>query len=107
MDAENRSKECFIRVKDKSIKASREVQEILKRKQQQKGIHFRYGDHERILMKHLEAHHAIALREFMMVSGLKRFIASRKLVLLVLANVLRVIPSEKGDQFALAFGKFS
>lgn len=107
MDTGDRSRACFIRVKDKSIKASREVQEILKRKQQHRDIQFRYGDHERILMKHLEVHKTITLREFMTVSGLKRFIASRKLVLLVLANVLRVMPSEKGDQYTLAFGKFS
>ena len=58
-------------------------------------------------MKYLEVHQAITLKEFMLVSGLKRFIASKKLVLLVLANVLRVIPSEKGDLYTLAFGKFS
>jgi len=107
MDNDNKSRECFIRIQDKSIKASREVREILKRKQQSKGVHFRYGDHENILMKYLEAHHTITLKEYMVVSGLNRFIASKKLVLLVLANVLRVIPSEKGDQYTLAFGKFS
>lgn len=107
MNSADNSRDCFVRVKDKSIKASRELREIMKRKQQPRDIHFRYGDHERILMKHLEVHQAITLKEFMLVSGLKRFIASKKLVLLVLANVLRVIPSEKGDLFTLAFGKFS
>ena len=107
MDNENKSRECFIRIQDKSIKASREVREILKRKQLSKGVHFRYGEHEKILMKYLEVHQAITLKEFMLVSGLKRFFASKKLVLLVLANVLRVIPSEKDDRYTLAFGKFS
>jgi len=101
------SKECFIRVNDKSIKASREVREIMKRKQLSRGIRFRYGDHERILMKYLDENHAISMKEYMSVSGLNRFNASRKLILLVLANVLRVIPGEKGDVYTLAFGKFS
>jgi hypothetical protein len=70
-------------------------------------IRFRYGDHERILMRYLDVNHAISLKEYMSVSGLNRFNASRKLILLVLANVLRVIPGEKGDVYTLAFGKFS
>jgi hypothetical protein len=41
----------------------------------------------------------------MEVSGLKRFIASKKLVLLVLADVLRITPHERGDIFSLAFSK--
>lgn len=107
IDTENNSRESFIRIQDKSIKASREMREIMKRKQLSKDVHFRYGEYERILMKYLEAHQTITLKEYMLVSGLKRFIASKKLVVLVLANVLRVIPSEKGDQYTLAFGKFS
>ena len=57
-------------------------------------------------MKYLEAHKTITLREFVDASGLKKFYASNKLILLVLANVLRIIPNDKGDQFALAFTKF-
>lgn len=101
------TRECFIRVQDKSIKASREVREIMRRKQQLKDVHFRYGDHERILMKHLDENRAITLKEYTSLTGLNRYIASRKLVRLVLANVLRIIPGEKGDVYTLAFGKFS
>lgn len=104
---ETSARECFIRVQDKSIKASREVREIMRRKQKPKDVHFRYGDHEKILMKHLDENRAITLKEYMSVTGLNRYIASRKLVRLVLANVLRIIPGEKGDVYALAFGKFS
>ncbi len=97
--------EVFVRVADKSIKASREVEEIIRRRQQKKDIHFTYGDHEKMLMQYLSAHPIITLKQFMELSKLKRYYASRKLVLLVLANVLRVNPSEKGDEYSLAFGK--
>ncbi len=96
-------KEAFVRVNDQSIKASREVREIARRSHRKKDIRFHYGEYEQMLMRHLDIHPAITLKEFMQVSGLKRFHASRKLVLLVLAKVLKVTTHEKGDLFSLAF----
>lgn len=98
-------KEYFVRVNDQSIRASREVQEIVKRARKKKDIRFHYGEHEKFLMEYLAQHSVITLRKFIEVSGLKRFYASRKLVLLVLADVLRVTPHEKGDLYSLAFDK--
>jgi hypothetical protein len=95
-------KESFVRVEDKSIKASREMREIAKRSQKQKDIRFHYGEYERMLMQYLDQHHTITLKEFTELSGLKRFTASRKLILLVLADVLHITPHEKGDIFSLA-----
>lgn len=96
-------KESYVRVNDQSIKASKEVTEIVKRSRKKKDIRFHYGDHEKFLMQYLDAHNVITLKKFMEVSGLKRFSASRKLVLLVLADVLRITPHEKGDLYSLAF----
>lgn len=93
-------KEAYVRVNDQSIKASREVREIARRSQQARNIRFHYGEHEHQLMRYLETKPVITLKEFMQVSGLKKFYASRKLVLLVLANVLRITPHEKGDLFS-------
>ena len=98
-------KEAYIRVNDQCIRASREVREIAKRSQLKKDIRFHYGQHERFLMQYLDINPAITLKEFIQVSGLKKFYASKKLVLLVLANVLQITPHEKGDLFSLAFGE--
>ncbi|MEJ7645105.1 MAG: ATP-binding protein [Chryseolinea sp.] len=100
-------REYFVRVDDKSIRASREMREIIKRRQRLKDIRFRYGDHEKFLMQYLEANKFITLKEFIVASGLKKFYASNKLILLVLANVLRIVPNEKGDLYTLAFTKYS
>jgi hypothetical protein len=97
--------ESFVRVNDQSIKASREMKEIVKRARKKKDIRFYYGEHERFLMQYLDVHPAITLTKFIELSGLKRFYASKKLVLLVLADVLIVTPHEKGDLYSLAFGK--
>jgi predicted HTH transcriptional regulator len=98
-------KESFVRVDDKCVKASREMREISRRAMKNKDIQFHYGTHEHALMQYLQENGSITLKKFMEVSGLKRFIASKKLVLLVLADVLRITPHERGDIFSLAFSK--
>jgi predicted HTH transcriptional regulator len=102
ISAEER-RESFVRVDDKSIRASREMREIAKRSQKKKDIRFHFGEYEKLLMEYLDEHHTITLKKFTEVSGLKRFIASRKLILLVLADVLRITPHEKGDLYSVAF----
>lgn len=99
------ARESYVRVNDQSIKASREMREIVKRGQHKKDIRFYYGDHEKFLMEYLEINPDITLKKFIELRGLKRFYASRKLVLLVLADVLNVTPHEKGDLYSIAFGK--
>jgi len=96
-------KECYVRAEDMSIKASREVREIIQRAQKKKDIKFYYGEYETLLMKYLDENSFITLKQFMAVAKLNRFRASKKLILLVLANVLRVTPGEKGDVYSLAF----
>lgn len=100
----NLKRECFIRVADKSIKASREIEEIIRRRQHKHDIKFTYGDIEKMLVQYLSVNATITLKQLMELAKIKRYDASRKLVLLVLANVLRVSPNERGDEFSLAFG---
>ena len=96
-----RKKRAYVRVDDKSLQASREVWEIMKRNRKPKDIKFSYGEKEKILMKFLNEHGTITLKEFKEAAGLSYFRASRTLVLLVLANVLEIVPQEKEDIFKL------
>jgi predicted HTH transcriptional regulator len=107
IEMDGASRGYFVRVDDKSIKASREMKEIIRQRRRSKNIRFSYGDHEKFLMKYLEVNNHITLNEFISASGLRKFYASNKLIRLVLANVLRIIPHEKGDLYSLAFTKFS
>jgi predicted HTH transcriptional regulator len=100
-----KEKECFVRVNDQSIKASREMREIVKRSQRKKDVRFHYGDHEKFLMEYLEINEAITLEKFIRLRDLDPYYASQKLILLVLADVLKITPHERGDLFSLAFGK--
>jgi len=81
------------------------VLEIIRRQQQKKDIKFWYAEHEKFLMEYLDKNTSITLAEFITLSGLKKFYASKKLVILVLADVLRITPNEKGDIYSLAFGR--
>lgn len=94
-------KRAYVRVQDRSIQASREMREILKRSRKKKDIKFNYGDKETILMRYLEQHKQITVSRFAEITGLSKYIASQTLVLLSLANVLKVIPREKEDYFKI------
>lgn len=97
---EDNKKKAYVRVKDRSIQASKEVWEILKREKNRKDIIFKYGEKEEVLMKALSEKPTITLKEYMKIANLPIYIASKTLVRLVLANVLKVIPQEKEDLFA-------
>lgn len=96
-DPEN--KKAYIRVADKSVQASKEVREILKGERAERNVRFTYGDKERALMHHLDQHKTITVDLFASLAGIPRKIASRTLVLLVLANVLEVHPDEMVDKY--------
>jgi len=101
----DKEKGSYVRVNDQSITASREMREIIKRAARKKDIRFHYGEHEQFLMEYLEAHEFITLKKFIELRGLNPSYASKKMILLVLANVLEITPHEKGDLYSLAFGK--
>lgn len=94
-------KQAFIRVADRSVQASKEVWEILRRGKMPKDMVFTYGRKEEILMKALGESERITLKEFSKLANLPKFLASKTLVRLVLANVLQIHPQESEDFFTL------
>jgi len=94
------STESYVRANDMSVKASREMLEIVRRAKRKKNIRFSFGDAEKTLMEYLEEKGSISLTEFRAIAKLNRFIAAKKLILLVLANVLQIRPTEKGDVYS-------
>ena len=84
------------------MKASREMCEILRRGNSDKGARFTYGDAEQKIIHLLGSQQEVTLRELTQLTGLNRFLTSRKLVRLVLANVIKITPTDKGDLFSTA-----
>ncbi len=100
LDAEHQ--EYYVRVNDMSMKASPEMREIIRRSKAKKNIRFMYGEPEQLLMRFLEENKTITLNQFKSLTGLNRFKSARKLILLVLANVIKIQPTEKGDLYSRA-----
>ena len=96
-----KGKKTYIRIKDKSIQASREFIEILKRSRSKKGIKFHFGEKEKLLMQYLDKHERISVEEYMLQAGIDRQTSSKTLIGLVLANVLNIEPGEEKDYYSL------
>jgi hypothetical protein len=91
---------CYVRVKDRTIQASKEMKQILRRENEE-GLTFSYGDTERWLMEYLRSNEHIYLTEFALQCNLPIWLASRKLVFLVLSRVLKIDPEENQDKYSL------
>lgn len=96
-DPDNRK--VYVRVDDKSVQASKEIREIMKGERTARSLRFTYGDKEKLLMEHLGKHTHVTVDSFAVMASIPRKIASRTLVLLVLANVIDVHPSEIMDRY--------
>jgi predicted HTH transcriptional regulator len=92
----------FVREGDQSLRASRELVEVIRRLKSGRGVRFPYGPAEQEAIRFLDVNPGITVAEFAIRTGLNRFAASRKLIRLVAASVLRITPTEKGDIFSRA-----
>ena len=94
----------YIRVNDKTVMASREVVKILQNEQPNaRPLKLAIGENERRLFKYLEANERITVREFGRLINVSDRRASRTLVQLVRAGVVRIHTHEKEDFFTLAY----
>jgi predicted HTH transcriptional regulator len=87
----------YIRVKDKSVLASKVVVEVLKRSADDKGVLIEYSSKEKALLEHLEKKERITVKEYCTLLNIGRRRAQRILVDLVLSGVLRVHTTEKEE----------
>ncbi len=96
---QGKNRKSYLRLADRSIQASREMIEILKKRQHSKNIKVNFGEKERILMKYLGEHDKITLKTFSEIADIKRSIASKTLIWLVSANILEIEAREDEDIF--------
>ncbi|WP_184171741.1 AlbA family DNA-binding domain-containing protein [Rhabdobacter roseus] len=93
---------AYVRVADKSVQASWEMREIMRRARKERDVRFSYGEKERKLMQLLDEKSSVTVDSYATTAGIPRNLASRTLVMLVLANVLEVHPDEVLDRFTMA-----
>jgi predicted HTH transcriptional regulator len=102
LDSENTR--VYIRVNDKTVMASKEVVKILQDENPNAPpLTVAIGENERRLFQQLEQHDRITVREFGRMVNISDRRASRILVRLVRAGVVRIHTHEKEEFFTLAY----
>jgi len=94
----------YIRVNDKTVEASKEVVHILQAENPDAPpLRFAIGDAERRLFDHLDKNERITVKQFAKLVNISNRRASRSLIQLVRASVLRIHTHEKEDYYTRAF----
>ena len=89
----------YVRVKDKSVLASKIVVDVLKRSSDETGVLIEYSANEKNLLEYLEKSNRITVREFCELLKLTRKRAQRILVDLILSGVIRIHTTEKEEYY--------
>ncbi|MDB5285639.1 MAG: family ATPase [Mucilaginibacter sp.] len=87
----------YIRVKDKSVLASKIVVDVLKQAASNQGVLIEYSSKEKALLEHLDKTERINVKQFCELLNIGRRRAQRILVSLVLTGVIRVHTTEKEE----------
>ena len=84
----------YIRVKDKSLLASKIVVDVLKGSSKEEGVFIEYSSKEKALLQYLDENEKITSKEYGKILNLSRRRAQRILVNLVLSGVIRLHSTE-------------
>lgn len=102
----NRKKRLvFIRMKDESVLASDEQSEVMKQQHSDSGVTFEYGENEQMLFRYLNEYGEITIVKFSQLINVTSFRASKILVNLVSAGILKLFRRYETDYFAFAENK--
>ncbi|MEZ4686706.1 MAG: hypothetical protein R3B47_11750 [Bacteroidia bacterium] len=102
---ETQKKTAYVRVRDMSMRASREMTEVLR--PFRKGVKIVFGEPEKRILEHLNEAEAITLPEAQKVLSASRRKTAGLLIQLVRAGLLHIEPSENEDVYTLASEAFS
>jgi predicted HTH transcriptional regulator len=98
------STRVYIRVNDKTVMASKEVVKILRdERPDAPPLRFELGENEKRLFRYLDENERITTREFCRLVNISEQRATRILVSLVRAGVMRIHTLEKRDFFTLSY----
>jgi predicted HTH transcriptional regulator len=87
----------YVRVKDKSVLASKIVVDVLKRSADEQGVLIEYSANEKTLLEYLQIHNRIDIKEFCQLLSLSRRKAQQILVNLALSGVISIHTTEKEE----------
>lgn len=93
---------AYIRVKDKSLLASKVVLDVLRRRASGNPTLMTYNRHESALMQYLRTHERITVKEVCKLLNISRWRTQKMLVNLVSLGVIRNHTTEKTEYFTLS-----
>ncbi len=94
---------AYVRVADRSIEASPEALRLMRVRDGGETVTFEFGEHELMLMRYLESYGRITVKQFASLANISRRRASKTLVTLTRANILRLHADHRHDYFTLAY----
>lgn len=92
----------YIRVKDKSLLASKVVVDVLKKEAAQKDTLIQITSKEQALLDYLAKHERITLKQYCKMINISRWRASKILVNLISAGIIRSHNTEKVEFYTLS-----
>jgi predicted HTH transcriptional regulator len=92
----------YVRVKDKSVLASKIVVDVLKHSTDKTGVLIEYSEKEKALLEYLERKERIDVKEYCKLAKMSRRTAQRVLVNMVLSGVIRIHTTEKEEYYTAA-----
>jgi len=92
----------YVRVKDKSVLASKIVVDVLKHSADKTGVLIEYSTKEKALLEYLSERERINVPEYCKLLKLSRRSAQRILVNMVLSGVIKVHTTEKEEYYTAA-----
>lgn len=101
----NKSKKkrlVYIRVKDESVLASDEQVEVLKQSYSENRVTFEYGKNEQMLFRYLNEYGEITVSKFAQIINVTTYRASKILVNLVSAGVLKLFRKSETDYYSFS-----
>ncbi|TVQ67240.1 MAG: ATP-binding protein [Balneolaceae bacterium] len=95
-----KKRQVYIRHKDESVLASDEMTDVMKLTGKENGVTFEYGEREQKLFRYLNEYGEITVIKYSQLIHVTTYRASRILVNLVSAGVLRLFRRSETDYFA-------
>lgn len=92
----------FVRRDDKSVLASDEQAEILKNRYSDEGVTFEYGEREQMLFRYLNEYGEITVLKYSQLINVTTYRASKILVNLVSAGVLKLFNRSETDYYTFS-----
>lgn len=92
----------YVRVKDKSVLASKIIVDVLKRSTADTGVLIEYSTNEKSLLEYLEKTDRITVKEYSDLIKVSRRAAQRILVNMILSGVIKVHTTEKEEYYTAA-----